>query len=252
MLEIRNAQGEAVRTFSSRTADDAVKAEEIRAPANAGGNRFVWDLMHAPITKITGDDPTAEGPIVGPYVPPGEYSVTLKVGDVELTQPFTVVKPAAVDASDADLQAQYDLAMRISRQLDRTVKVINRMRDVRGQLAGLAERTKEREGAGEISAAADEIREHVLELEKRLAVPDLRPGWADGINAGARLFEKLAGLTDAVQMGDYRPTDAATLAFEDMTGRIEAVLKDFDTLVDGELADLNTASSAASIQATII
>ena len=60
------------------------------------------------------------------------------------------------------------------------------------------------------------------------------------------------GLPEAVQMGDYRPTDAAEEAFGDMTGRIEAVIADFDKLVDGELADLNTAARAASIPVTIV
>ncbi|HQY32223.1 MAG TPA: hypothetical protein PK691_13075, partial [Thermomicrobiales bacterium] len=249
---IRNGKGEEVRTFSSRLEDDPPKAKEVRAPANAGGNRFVWDLRHAPITKIVGDDPTAEGPMPGPFAVPGDYTVTLKVGDVELTQPFSVIKPHDADTSQADLDAQHDLSMRISRQLDRTVKTINRMRDVRAQLDGLETRAKDHEGAGEIPGAATEIRGHVLQLEQLLAMPDLRPGWADGINAGARLFEKLAGLPDAVQMGDYRPTDAAEEAFMDMTARIEKVIADFDQLVTGELADLNTAARAASLPAAIV
>jgi hypothetical protein len=245
-------KGEEVRTFSSRKEDDPPKAKELRVPANAGGNRFVWDLRHAPITKIEGTDPMAEEPIPGPFVPPGEYMVTLKVGETELSQPFTVLKPTSVDASEVDLEAQYDLALRISRQLDRTVKTINRMRDDRSQLDVLAKRTKERDGAGEIPGAADEIRERVLELEKLLAVPDLRAGWADGINAGARLFEKLWGLPDVVHMGDYLPTIAAEEAFQDMTDRIEAVIADFDELVQNELADLNTAAAAAASIAAII
>jgi hypothetical protein len=251
-LVITNAKGEEIRTFSRRKEDDPAKAKELRVPANAGGNRFVWDLRHAPITKIEGTDPMAEEPIPGPFVPPGDYTVTLKVGETELSQPFTVLKPATVDASESDLAAQYDLALRVSRQLDRTVKTINRMRDLRSQLDGLAKRAKDHDGAGEILSAAEEIRGRVLELEKLLAVPDLRPGWADGINAGARLLEKLSGLPDVVHMGDYRPTDAAEEAFADMTGRIEAVIADVDKLVEGDLADLNTAASAASISVTMV
>ena len=163
-----------------------------------------------------------------------------------------MIKPAGVDVSNPDLAAQYDLSLRISKQLDRTAKTINRMRDLRAQLDGLAKRTKERDGVGEIPAAAEEIREHVLELEKLLAVPDLRAGWADGINAGARLFEKLSGLPDAVHMGDYRPTDAAEEAFGDMTERIEAVIADFEKLVEGELADLSAAAATASISVMIV
>jgi hypothetical protein len=36
-----------------------------------------------------------------------------------------------------------------------------------------------------------------------------------------------------------------------MTARVEAVLADFEKLVEGELADLNTAARAASIPVTI-
>ena len=70
-LVIRNAKGEEIRTFTSRKEDDPPKAKELRAPANAGGNRFVWDLRHAPITKIEGTDPMAEEPIPGPFVAAG-------------------------------------------------------------------------------------------------------------------------------------------------------------------------------------
>ena len=250
-LVIRNKVGDEVRSFTSRTDDDPPKAKELRIPANAGGNRFVWDLRHAPVTKVDGSDPLAEASIPGAFVAPGDYTVTLKIGKVEFTQPLQIVKPATVDASQADLDAQYDLTLRITRQLDRTAKTINRMRDVRTQLSGLAKRTRERDGAGEIPSAADEIREKVLEFEKLLAVPDFRAGWADGINQGARLFEKLGGLPEAVQMGDYRPTDAAEEAFVDMTARIETVIADFDKLVDGEIADLNAAAGAAAVPVTI-
>ena len=46
--------------------------------------------------------------------------------------------------------------------------------------------------------------------------------------------------------------DAAEEAYVDMTRRIEAVITDFDKLVEGELADLNTAAAAASIPVTIV
>src|SRR5262249_27111215 len=153
---------------TSRKEDDDSKPKERRAPAKPGWNRFVWDLRHAPATKIEGTDPAAEKPIDGPFIAPGAYTVTLKVGDQELTQPFTVVKPSNLLATQADLAAQEDLLLRIRRLIDRTTTTINRMRDLRGQLDGWAKRTKDTNP--DVSQAAETLRDKVLDVEKTLLV----------------------------------------------------------------------------------
>ncbi len=183
---------------------------------------------------------------------PGEYTVTLKVGDVEQTQPLTIVKAANRPASQADLAAQEDLLLRIHRQVDRTVLVINRMRDLRAQLDGWSKRTKEREGAKEVAEAADALREQILEIEKTLLVPDLRPGWADSLNAGLKLLDKLAELSAPVALGDYPPTEAAEQVFELVTQQIEAEVSRFETLIDRELPKFNAVVKKADLEAVII
>ena len=251
-LVVRDAAGEELRTFTSRTADDPPKAKERRIPARVGWNRFVWDLRRAPVTKIEGSDPPAEEAIPGPFVAPGEYRVTLTVDGTELTQPFRVVKPSNLPASQADLDAQQDLLLRIHRQLDRTTVAINRMRDVRGQLSGWADRTREREGGEAVAAAAEALRDQVREIEETLLVPDLRPGWADNLNHGVRLLEKLAALPPVVALGDYRPTDAAEAVFADLTGRIEAEIGRFDALVADALPAFNATAAEAKLGAVVV
>jgi len=241
-LRITDATGAEVRTFTSRLADDPVKAKERRLPARAGWNRFVWDMRWAPVTKITGTDPAAEKAIDGPIVAPGEYTLTLTTGEHERTETVRIVPPANRAASAEDLAAQDDLLRRIHGQLDRTARTINRMRDLRAQLDGWATRTKPAEGedgAGGIAAAATVLRDEVLEIEKTLQVPDFRPGWADNLNAGTRLFDKLAALPPAVALGDYRPTDAAGEVYADLTARIDAEIARFDALVADDLLAFN-------------
>src|SRR5215211_2629350 len=142
-LVFRDAGGEEVRTFSSRKADDPPQAKERRAPAQAGWNRFVWDMRHTPATKIEGDDPAEKEPIPGPIVMPGEYTVTLMVGGARLTQPFRIVTPGNILATEDDLKSQHDLLLRIHCQIDRTTMTINRMRDLRAQLDSWARRTRD-------------------------------------------------------------------------------------------------------------
>ena len=244
-LSFRNADGDVIREFSSRKADDPPQAKERRAPAQAGWNRFVWDMRLAPATKIEGDDPGAKLPIQGPIVAPGEYSVALTASDTELTQPFRIVKPIDVRASQADLDAQFDLLARIHRQVDRTTRSINRMRDLRAQLDGWAKRTKARDDGAEIAAAAEALRGHVLEIEKTIFIPELRSEW-EVYNHGVRLLDKLTTLSADVGLGDYPPTAAAAAVFEELQARIDEQIAAFEALVADDLPAFNDRLAAAS------
>jgi photosystem II stability/assembly factor-like uncharacterized protein len=250
-LTFTKANGDEVRFFTSRKADDEPKAKERRIPAKVGWNRFVWDLRWAPATKIEGKDPPSEETVEGPLVVPGEYAVTLKIGETELTQPFTVVKPADRPASQADLEAQEDLLLRIHRQVDRTAQAVNRMRDLRAQLEGWTKRTKEREETKAVAEAAEALRDKVLEIEKAILVPDLRKGWADNLNLGVRLLDKLTGLAPVVALGDYRPTDVAEEVYRDLTARIEARIAEFEQVVAEDVAAFNKAAAGAKLGALV-
>lgn len=250
-LTFRDSKGNEIRSFTSRKEDDPTIAKERRVPAKAGWNRFVWDMKHAPVTKIEGSDPPAEATIVGPLVAPGNYSVVLKVGDTELTQPFKIVKPSNLPATQEDLEAQYDLLLRIHQQLDRTAKTINRMRDLRGQLNGWSKRTAEKEESKKVGEAAKALSEKVLEVEKMIQIPDLRAGWADNLNQGPRLLGKLIELPSGVAIGDYRPTDAAEAAFSELKEQIETQISRFEELVAKDLVAFNKLATETGLSVAV-
>jgi photosystem II stability/assembly factor-like uncharacterized protein len=245
-LVISDAAGAEVRKFQSRPtpaedgskpAPDAPKGPFI--PANAGYNRFVWDLRHDKLTKFEGSDPPAEVELAGPRVAPGSYTITLTVGEQSYKEKLDVIKDPVIETSNEELQEQYALAVRIYRKLDETVKSVNRMRDLRGQLAGWAKRAKNMTGGEGVQEAATALRDKVLEIEKRIIIPDLRSGWADNLNNGVRLFEKLAALTAVVELGDYRPTDVSYTVFEHLASQIDNHIAAFNQLVEAELPALN-------------
>ncbi len=248
-LSFYDSQGNPVRRFRSKAPESAeAPAEgdrkddkEPKVPAHAGWNRFVWDMRHAPAPRIEGKDPPAEMVIEGPFVAPGTFRVTLQVGDTDVMQEFVIVQDPQSAATPDDLKAQHDLAMRMHQLIDTTVRTINRMRDLRAQLDGWAKRTATLPDGAPIAAQAKALREKVLEIEKQLLVPDLRPGWADNLNQGVRLLEKLVNLTEVVQLGDYRPTDAAEAVFQDLSSRIADQIARFDVLIESDLPSLNAA-----------
>ncbi len=272
-LKISDAQGNLVRELKSKAAPAAPKTEEPGAaegegkgegaeepktdekgpfiPARAGWNRFSWDLRYAPATKIEGKDPMTEIELTGPKVAPGVYTLTLSVGDQQLTRQLEVVKEPGIATSDADLAAQGALALKVHKTIDETCKAINRMRDLRGQLDGWAKRAKELPNGAPVAEAAAKLRNSVLEIEKTLLVPDLRPGWADNLNQGVRLLGKITALPPVIELGEYKPTAAAEAVHADLAGRIGEQIERYNQLVANELPGINAAIADLALGAVI-
>ncbi|MYH64137.1 MAG: glycosyl hydrolase [Chloroflexi bacterium] len=253
-LRIEDEAGDEIRTFRSIHADEAEKAagtrtddspKELRIPSAAGWNRFVWDLRYADAARVDPHDDQQSGYIKGPHTAPGVYRATLIVGEDAQSQEFAVVKEAGVSASDADLQAQFDLLMTIRDKIGATHKLVNQMRDVRAQLKGWRERLAGLESAGGIRDGAKALEEQVLACEKQLMIPDTRKGWPDAMNNGDRLVAQLSGLVFNVNLGDYKPTDYEQAAYVEVAGEIDAVAAEFDEIVTGNLAEFNTMLSNA-------
>jgi photosystem II stability/assembly factor-like uncharacterized protein len=110
-LEVLNASGSVIRHLS--------------AAGTAGINRLVWDLTtDAPGWPHTVQDsrqfyvfyPLA---ISGPEVLPGSYTIRLRARGMSITQPLTVRLDPAVQASQSDLQAQYDTLERLASMQER-------------------------------------------------------------------------------------------------------------------------------------
>jgi hypothetical protein len=154
-----------------------------------------------------------------------------------------------VKSSAEDLQAQYDLQLRIYRAYDGAAKAINRMRDLRGQLDGWAKRAAEHKGGEGVAESAKGLSAKVREIEETLLVPDLRPGWADNLNRGTRLLAKLGSLPPVVAIGDFRPTDAAEAVYAQLSAQIEEQLGRFNKLVEEELPSLNERIAGLSLGA---
>ena len=260
-LRINDAAGNEVKTFKSLHADEEEKAagtrtddtpKELRIPSNAGWNRFVWDLRYPDAHKVSPHDDNQLGFIKGPHAAPGSYRVTLTVGDEQLSQPLVIVKEAGVTASDADLQAQFDLLLSIRDKVSSTHKVVNQMRDVRAQLKGWRERLAGLESAAGIIDMAKSLEEQVLEVEKELMIPDTRAGWPDAMNSGDRLATQLSNLSFNVNLGDYKPTDYEYGAFDEMAEEINGVADKFTDIVDGNLAEFNTMLSNAGFGKVVL
>ncbi len=239
-LSFATAEGDVLNEFTSMGADDhkALKEKPDKSlqfiTANAGWNRFVWDmrLPHSP--KLNGTDVQFDR-MEGPTIPPGSYQVTLTIGDESITQPLTLVKDSTSTASDEDLQKQFDLLMQIYETYATGTEVINMMRRYRAQLDSLAERLAD----ADLVERATSLKEGILSIEKGLLIPDLPSGWAGRLNQGTESMRRLIALPAVVSLGEYPPTDQSYAVYDKLSGMIQKQINQFNALLHGDIAEFN-------------
>jgi photosystem II stability/assembly factor-like uncharacterized protein len=250
-LEILDAKGEVVRRFAS---DDAAKRPEAgqyfaedwlqppsALPARAGHNRFAWDLRgprplaldyEYSIAAVPGAD-TPELP-QGLFVLPGTYQVRLTVDGLASTQPLTVAMDPRVKTPLAELTAQHEMYVAVSRSLARVTAAQEREQEIADRLKAL--------GADPKAPAA--VREAAQRAADDLARFQGRRGGEDSLAAVAGVLTPLATDLEAV---DRAPTGPQREVFDIYGKRLESSLAHWQALLNGELRDLDAKLRAAGL-----
>ncbi|MGQ4809254.1 hypothetical protein NKDENANG_02669 [Candidatus Entotheonellaceae bacterium PAL068K] len=235
-LSFLDANGDLIQAFSSRAADHGVsdQAEEQRVPVQAGMNRFIWHMRYPEAHKIP-NDKLMEDRGVGPLAPPGTYQVRLEVAGASQTQTFDLLKDPRVAASQADFDAQFALLMQIRDKLSETHDAVNQLRSIRQQVDEWVHRAAGHVSAAAVSQAADAWQEKLTAIEHTLTQVDYK-GARDRLNLPAKLNAKLAELTSVVAAADFAPPQQAYDVFHDLSGRIDAQLRQFDEVMKQDVS----------------
>ncbi|MEM7801669.1 MAG: hypothetical protein AAF633_20910, partial [Chloroflexota bacterium] len=202
-----------------------------------GMNRFVWNMRWADGVKVDGEDPIAIRPR-GPRVPPGDYQLTLKVNGHQESTSFKIVRDPRIDASQADLDAQFGLLRSIQEKLSETNQAINTVRSLKGQVKKWKDLLKDHPQVAEIKAAGDQLTAKLSEVEEALTPTGATTEW-ESFNYQARLASRLASLSPVVGSSDHRPTSQSFEVFEKLSGEIDEVLQKLAGIVAEDVAAFN-------------
>lgn len=270
-LTILDEAGKEIRTFSSKPAKDegadqppigegaegtadpasaAPEDEDIEpsVPAEAGLNRFVWDLRFPGPTVVKGQklDPWERG--AGPRALPGRYQARLTAGGQTFTEPFEVLKDPREDvgASDADLKAQFDLLLELRDALSETNAAINKLRGVREQVESWEKRFKGQENGQPVLDAAKSLKDELTAIEEQLI--DTTAGKSP-LMAPAQLSEKLNALIGFVDSADYAPPQQARDVFAELSKQQAEASKRLDKALKEQVAAFNKAVQEAGVPA---
>ncbi|HEV7699017.1 MAG TPA: hypothetical protein VGO43_02210, partial [Pyrinomonadaceae bacterium] len=249
-LEFLDEHGGLFRKYTKRAdspdgaAAPVVPGGDPAIPAEAGLNTFVWNYRRPNATTI---QPLIlwAGSITGPRVPPGNYEVVLSIDGKQVArQPFSIKADPRLGATQADLQAQYDLMMKINGRLNDVHGAILDIRDMRTQLEAIQKRLKgDNKPLGDM---AGDISKKLTAVEEALIQTKIRSG-QDALNFPIRLNNKLAALSDSVDSSDDAPTAQALAVFADLSAQVDKQLAEFARIKSTELAEFNKQYTAKGL-----
>lgn len=208
----------------------------------AGVNRVVWNLRHDGATPLKSAPPPtgffARFGSFGPAAVPGNYTVTVTIGDEEFSRPVQVrADPRIPEVTQADYETQLTASRALRELTSQAHRVIDTSADLHEQLENLEGRLKDSGGdEAELSMeAVGTALQEVKELENRLQRPI--PGL--GYRQYPRLREELRSLSFAINGAMARPTGPQLARLEELKQETERVINDLSRLIATTIGDLN-------------
>jgi hypothetical protein len=206
------------------------------APSGAVGLQSVnWDMRYPGPTTFPNMILWGAGNQT-PAAPPGTYQVRLIAGGRTLTQPFRIRRnPAYADVSDADLQAQFDLAMRIRDKVTEANSTVIRIRDLKSQLEQRLAASKD----AQLHNAGAALQKSLSAIEEDIYQVRNQSG-QDPLNFPIKLNNRLASLLSVVNRGDGRPIGNAEPIFNDLVAELKVQTDRLQQVLGKDLATFNT------------
>jgi photosystem II stability/assembly factor-like uncharacterized protein len=245
-LEILAGDGEVLRTLSSTKAEpeapnpwrrffgDIGGARKL--PGEKGMNRFVWNFRLPDAEMV--DDAVVWGLGRGPKVPPGVYQARLTLGDTSQTREFRVLVDPRLSVTQADLQAQFDLAHKIWSGVSESHRAWKRIREIRQQIDDYCRRLGDAGKGDGIAASAEAVKERLAAIEE--AIHQTRAESSqDILNYTPRLDNQLIALMSVVESADARPTDGSLKRYGELREELQERLAEIERVIASELKAFN-------------
>jgi photosystem II stability/assembly factor-like uncharacterized protein len=238
-LDIFDSSGKVIRHFPKKSdKEDEAEPEEDEGPrghnagplpAEAGLNRFVWDLGYEGASTVP-HAPLWGGSTKGPEALPGTYQVRLTVLGKAYTAPLQIEPDPRLKVTQADLQKQFDLLIKIREKVTQTDDAINQIRDLREQINTINKRLKGDPRAKAVADSGKSLDKKMTEVEEVLIQTKAKSG-QDVLNFPIRLNNQLVALGGVVSSGASAPTQQSYEVFDMLAKSVDEQLATWKTIV---------------------
>jgi len=244
-LDLLDGRDQVIRHYYNRAKNeteqppewpDQERPAEI-LPAEAGMNRFWWDLRYESPVKIPVAFYAGIGPR-GPLALPGHYTVRLAVDGKNYTAPLEVKLDPRVHLPSGALEEQFALSMKVRDAIERLHQAVNQIRNLRSQFTTLKKWTGDSAGAKAINSAADKIDQQMSPIEAQLIQVKMKSSEGN-LRYPNMLNEQFDTFRQSVESADAAPTQQQLAVYEKFRRRLDAELDKWKALLEKGLPELN-------------
>ena len=181
----------------------------------------------------------------GPAAPPATYQVRLNVDGKTQLQPVTVKRnPRYTDVTDADLQAQFDMAIKIRDKVSEANQAVIDIRNVKAQVADRLRKSAD----ARLKKAGDKLTTNAADVEDDVYQVQNQSG-QDPLNFPIKINNRLASLLGVVSRGDGRPTSNIPEIFQIQAGQLKVQTDRLAVVWKTDLAEFNREAARVKLPA---
>ncbi len=239
-IEFQDATGKTIKSFSSAERGGRGQAG---VSAEAGLNRFGWDMRYPDAHGIEGGTFFLGGSLRGPEAIPGQYKVKVSVGDQSATQTFEIQSDPRSHTTPEAYRKQFDLLLGARDKLSAVDDAINQIHAVNQQVDAA---TKQANGNASVAASAQKLEDELNAVMHKLYEPRFT-GYDDqtliyplGLNNRIAAMQSYAG-------GDYGPTEQDMQVYALLSSEIDQQLAKLNQALAADLPALNLQLKAAGV-----
>jgi photosystem II stability/assembly factor-like uncharacterized protein len=247
-MDVFNSDGELVRHISSKSGEFETCAKangDVRSPVrfshpstDQGYNQFEWNLRRAPLNCI--ENVRLFGGWRGARVMPGDYSVTITLGDESQTQTFKVLSDPREESSPEQLANVEQSIQASANMLNEMMHYLDTARNVREQLNGFT--AKQSDIPDAMNATISSVLTSIDEWEA-LVVQPKHQTFEDDINWPNMLDRQVRFLMDNFDRTGAPVQSGALQRLTDLQATWQSYKANMDTLFNEQIEPLNKAIS---------
>jgi hypothetical protein len=207
--------------------------------ANAGVNRFTWDMRFPDAHGIQGGTLLAGGNLRGPLAVPGTYRVTLRVGDQTFTEAAQIRKTPRSDSPQEDIESQFDFLLGVRDRLSEIHDTINTVRSAQKEISDSVARAKGITNGNALVAAGEKLSLDLDSVLHELYEPRYTGQDDQMLIFPLKLNNRFAGLQGYVSGSDAAPTAQAFAVYDELKKELEGKLARLKALRENDAASFN-------------
>lgn len=255
VLEIFDKNNNLVRRVSSRAQAEPEaeqpeewpdRVPEVKTiPAEAGMNRYVWNLRYQDPEQVPGAFYSDDGPR-GPLVAPGDYQVQLTVGGVHKAVALHVAADPRQQVPEDAFTKQLALELEVRDRIAQLHRAVNEIRDLKSQIDSLHHRFANNQ---EMRQALDEtksLKEKVSAVEEQLIQVNMKGSEAN-LAFPNMLNEELDTFGHTIDQADAVPTASQYDVFRMLSAKLDEQLGTWAHIQKDELPAVNNLVHASQI-----